>query len=262
MTITTVNSGAAATAPAAPAENAPAAAPAAPVATSLDDATPAPAAAPAAPPAVPGAAEAVEYEPTGNAGLDVALNYLGKLGISATDPAMAAAEKGDFSILRAKLASMGDKAPGWEQMLKLGEESFAGIKAGRDAEAAKTTDAILSVFGEDKEVAGRDWAKVRDWAKANAEPAERTAVNAALAAGGIAAKAMASYLKGLYLTSPDAQRDPAPTSKVGGRAATGTDALSPRAYAAEVQALRGRIGTVEGTAEYATLQARRAAWRG
>ena len=235
-----------------------------PVATTIDDPTAAPAAAPAAPAADAGKpGEAVTYEPTGDPGLDLALDFIGKLGIAPTDPAMVAAEAGDFALQKAKLALMGDKAKGWETVTALGEQSFKNLQANRQAETAKTQDAILSVFGEDKAAAATEWAKVRDWAKTNAEPHERAAVNAALAAGGIAAKAMASYLNGLYRKHPSAVIEPTTVTKIGGAASSDSGALSPAQYKEAVNILRGKLGgRLDGSPEYKALQARRMAYRG
>src|SRR6185369_10168321 len=199
-------------APAAAAPAAPAPAPA-PVATSIDDAPAAPAAAPiasetqpepAAAPAAPGKVEPVSYEPTGDAGLDLALNFIGQRGIGLDHPAMKAAEQGDFALLKATLAQLGDKAVGWEHVIAAGEAAYAKTVESRKAEATAAQDAILSAFGTDRDAAAKEWGKVSEWAKANAEPAEKAAVNAALKAGGIAAKAMAAYLHTLYKATPGA----------------------------------------------------------
>lgn len=268
MTVTT-------TAPS-PATQAPAAAPAASppagaagtttppaVTTSLDD--PAAATAPAASADAPTAqGSPISYEKTGDPGMDLALGFLGKLGLGPEDPAMAAAGNGDFALLKAKLALMGDKAQGWEAVIALGEQSFKTLQANQQAAAQKTQDAILSVFGEDKDAAAKQWAAVREWAKANAEPEERAAVNAALAAGGIAAKAMAAYLQGLYQKHPSAVIEPTTVTKVGGSAASNNSgALSPSAYKDAVAALWAKLGSGMNTSpEYKALQARRLAYRG
>ena len=47
------------------------------------------------------------YDATGDAGLDYALNFVGKLGYGDTHPAIMAAQKGDFSLIRAELATKG-----------------------------------------------------------------------------------------------------------------------------------------------------------
>lgn len=242
---------------------APAPAPAPVVETSLDAAAaPAPVAESASPAPAPAAGAAVNYEPTGDAGLDFALGFLGRLGYSPEAPAMKAAEAGNFALLRAELALLGDKAQGWEQVVALGEQSFKSMQASRVAAEQKTQDAILSAFGQDKDEAAKQWAEVREWAKANAEPEERAAVNAALQAGGIAAKAMAAYLNGLYRAHPSAVIEPATVTRVGGNSGNDSAALSPTAYREAVLALRGKLGQgMDSSPEYKALQARRLAYR-
>lgn len=276
MTVTTTAPSPATTGAPAPApEAAPATAPSneaapapAPVPASLDDA-PAPdqPVGEVTPPAdgenAPAAGEAISYEPTGNPGMDLALDFLGKLGFGPEDPAMAAAGKGDFGLLKAKLAVMGEKAQGWEAVLAVGEQSLKSINEARAAAEQKTQDAILSVFGEDRAAAAKQWEAVRAWAKENAEPDERDAVNSALAAGGIAAKAMAAYLNGLYSKHPSAVIEPATVTTVGGSGENTSGALSPAQYRVEIASLRAKLGQgMDGSPEYKALQARRLAYRG
>lgn len=267
MTITTTAPAPAVAAPAqapapAPAPAAPAQAPAAPPNISQGAAPPAaaPAVAASSEPAKPGGE--VTFDPTGDAGLDMALGFVGRLGIGPQDPALIAAEGGDFAMLKAKLALMGDKAKGWEQIVALGEQGLKTLQAKHQEAVQKTTDAILSVFGEDKTVAAQQWGKVREWAAKTAEPHEREQVNAALAAGGIAAKAMAAYLDGLYRKHPGAEINPAQVTAMATNTASAGYALTPAQYKAEVQALRGKLGNgMEGSPEYRALQARRLAYR-
>jgi hypothetical protein len=281
MTVTTTAPAPAAAAAPAPAPvEAPAPAPAAapaPVATDISAepaAAPAPIAAPvaeapAAEPAPKGEPVAVAYEPTGDAGLDLALGFLGKLGFAPDSPAMKQAESGDFSLLRAELALLGDKAKGYEQVLAAGEQGYKAIRDQQATAAQKTQDNILAAFGfkaEDpasRQAAAAKWEQVREWAKTNAEPHERAAVNAALAAGGIAAKAMAAYLGQLHDGHPSTVIEPGTVTAVGGKGASANGALSPKEYVAEVAKLRAVKGYgMDGSPEYKQLQARRAMWRG
>ncbi|MFN9504294.1 MAG: hypothetical protein ACK57J_07040 [Rubrivivax sp.] len=254
----------AAPAPAAPA--APAPAPAASPAPAPVPAAPAPApAAPAPAPAAPASAPAAQvvFEPTGDAKLDLALSFVAKLGIDGEHPGIKAAEAGDFSILKATLAGLGQQAAGWEQYMALGEEAVGARKAAAEAKAKADKAAIVSAVGSEEA-----WNTVQAWATANAEPAEREAVNAALAAGGIAAKAMALYLKQLHdgaagtTVVPQSAVNPAATT--GGASGPGSNGpLSPREYAAAVAELNMQLrGRIDGSPQYAALQARRAAWRG
>ena len=96
--------GAPAVPPQAPAQGqtgAPAVPPAPPPADVLLDAPP--------PPVTPNPDTTQEftYDPTGDAGLDYALNLVGKLGYGDAHPAVIAAQKGDISLIRAELATKG-----------------------------------------------------------------------------------------------------------------------------------------------------------
>lgn len=215
------------------------------------------------PAAEPGA---VTYEPTGNPKLDISLSFLAKVGIKADSPEMKAAEAGDFSILKATLATMGDKARGWEANVALGESAYQDVMTATATRRAADQKAVLEVVG------GEDnWKAVKTFAaQATADsPAERAQVNAALNAGGVAAKAMAAYLHSLYMKHSDTQTPAA--AVIPGAAATPPSAtntsnapLSPREYTNEVQklsvALRNK-GGIDNSPQYAALKARRSAWR-
>ncbi len=249
------------TAPAAPAA-APAAATPAPASAPLDinpAAAPAPAT-PAAPtvPATPaaGAPAPVEYEPTGNPGFDLFLGFIGKSGYGPEHPAVVAAESGDFSLLKAELALKGEK--GWEQVVALGEREVASKAEANKAKVAADTAAIEAAVG-----GAEQWAAIQSWAAQNAEPAERAAVNQALAAGGIAAKAMAMYLDQLYQGTNPPKVGKSAVKPDASSSAPSTTALSPTQYAAEVAKLSKQLrGRVEGSPEYAALQARALRYRG
>ena len=211
-------------------------------------------------PAPAGAVQAVSYENTGDVGLDMALSFVGKLGIGPGSPEMQAAETGNFNLLKAKLASLGAAAQGWEQYVALGEASW---KTASDAQKAKVeaTDKIVH------EAAGgaENWKAVQAWIAEKGEPSERAAINAALDAGGIAAKAVAMYLTHVHSLTAGGSAH-AEVFAGGQQQRNGGDAssqaLSPRAYVAEVQKLRVKLGgRMDGSSEYASLQKRAAAWR-
>jgi len=211
---------------------------------------------PPAPPALPAApaeqaGKTITYEPTGDMALDMALSFIGKAGYGPDHPAVKAATKGDFGLLKAELATKDVK--GWEAHIALGERAFADMNAKDQAKAAADRAAIFGVVGgEDK------WAAIQTWATANADgPGEKESVNAALAAGGVQAKAMALYLSQLYDKATGVVVNPASVAAPGaaGKPAS-SGLLDARAYALEVAALRRRIGPIDGTPEYAALQAR------
>jgi len=202
----------------------------------------------------------VSYEPTGDVGLDMALEFVGKAGIGIDHPAMKAAQEGDFSILKATLASKG--VAGWEQFVALGEAAYARTQAAAKEASAKIVAIVHEVAG------GADkWAEVQKWAAANATPEERTQINALLNQGGLATKGAVQYLVGAYNRAANVDAtpvDPLALAGRGGGAPTGDAApLSPRAYSDAVAQLNARLGgRLEGSPEYAKLQARRQAYRG
>lgn len=207
----------------------------------------------------------VTYDPTGNAKLDMSLNFLGKLGIEPTHPGMVAAATGDFSILKAHLATLGAAAQGWEANVALGESAIQEQTAATTARRATDQKAVLEAVGGEAR-----WAQIKDFVgKATADsPDERTAINAALAAGGLGARAMAVYLDQVFQKASPTQ-EPAPVTNGVPAASTApatTYALSPRQYTAEVSKLNSKfrssgMGSIDGSREYQELQARRHAWR-
>src|SRR5690606_29641493 len=68
----------------------------------------------------------IEFEATGDPGLDYALSFIARAGIDDQHPAFIAAANGDFGLLKATLAEKG--LPGWEQAIALGEKAYQGIK--------------------------------------------------------------------------------------------------------------------------------------
>jgi hypothetical protein len=189
----------------------------------------------------------------------MALDFIGKRGIGPDHPAMVAAGKGDFGPLKAHLAGLGDKATGYEQFIALGEKAYqdeaASTKTKQEADRKVITEAV---GGEES------WTQIQQWATANAEPSEKAAVNAALAAGGVQAKAMALYLSDCYAKATGTVINPTEAANGSrGNQAPSNGALSPRDYTAAVRELRNQIGdNLDGSPEYARLQARRAAWQG
>jgi hypothetical protein len=202
----------------------------------------------------------VAYEPSGHSGLDMALAFVGKLGFGPDHPAMVAAGQGDFSMLKAALSTFGDKAVGWEAHVELGATGFAALKTERDAQVAKDREGILNVVG------GEDsWKAIQSWASANAEPQEKAAVNAALAAGGIGAKAMAHYLATQYARANGTTLEPGAVAPGAANAALANSSgpLSPAEYKAATKQLQGKIGSgsMDSHPEYIKLNNRRRAWR-
>lgn len=202
------------------------------------------------------------YGETGDPALDVALDFIGKLGIGPQDPAVVAATNGKFELLEAKLEVLGDKAKGYERIVALAKGAYE-----RSQEAAKaTTTAIQSAVTKVATDGGVEWAAVQKWASANADPAEKQAINAMLTADAVQARAAASLLVDAYRQSGGATITPANAVNTNAAPANTTvtnGALSPRDYAREVEKLSAQIGPwrLDSSPEYAALKARAAAYR-
>ena len=198
--------------------------------------------------------EVVAFEPTGDVGLDMALEFLGKQGFGVEHPAMVAAGNGDFTIIEALLAQKG--VQGWDKMVALGKAGLERIAGNQKAETAKTLDIVTKAVG-----GAEEWSAIQTWAKANATDEERAAINSQLNAGGLSAKMAATYLADLYgrannvnITPPDGT-----TFKGDGPKLT-SGPLTAAAYTAAVNELHRKLGgRMEGSPEYAALGQRRLA---
>ena len=255
-------------APVAPAATPPATPPAAPPAGQppagvATPATPAPGVllgdpAAAQPPAPnPDTSNEFSYDPTGDAGLDYALNFVGKLGYGDTHPAIIAAQKGDFSLIRAELATKG--VAGSDAVLALAEQAYTRFAA----EDAKKSEELAG-FAAQAAGSAENWAVVRAWAAQEATPQEKAQVNAALAQGGLVAQGVISQLVNLYQQKHTLPKDAADVAKPGeaGTAALSNEPMTAKAYAQAVEALRQKLGNrTEGSTEYAALQSQRLAAR-
>lgn len=204
---------------------------------------------------------AAKFEKTGDVAMDIALEFFGKAGLKPTDPEVLAAQAGDFSLLKAKLAAL--NKPGWAEHVALAEGSFAAKANAAKETATKVTDAVYGVMGGEAQ-----WKEVQAWARQHATPEEAAEVNAMFKAGPLQAKAAAVYLKTQFEAAGNR------ASKVGEQAAGDTrgaapasaagNALSPREFAAAVADLvreRGsRAVDGAGSPEYRALVARRKAY--
>jgi hypothetical protein len=203
---------------------------------------------------------AIEYEPTGDVGLDMALNFVGKAGIDANHPAMLAAKDGDFSILKATLAAKG--VQGWEQFVALGEVAYTRTAAEAEKKATAGREAVYKEAGGEE-----NWSAIKAWAGTNATAEEKAEINALLNQGGLAARGAVQYLAGAYARANNVEvnpRDALANAAAGRGAQTATAGpLSSREYATAVQALNNKLGgRLEGSKEYADLQRRRSLHRG
>ena len=197
------------------------------------------------------------YDPTGDAGLDYALNFVGKLGYGDTHPAIIAAQKGDFSLIRAELATKG--VAGSDAVLALAEQAYTRFAA----EDAKKSEELAG-FAAQAAGSAENWAVVRAWAAQEATPQEKAQVNAALSQGGLVAQGVINQLVTLYQQKHTLPKDAADVAKPGaaGTAAPSNEPMTAKAYAQAVEALRQKLGNrTEDSREYAALQSQRLAAR-
>lgn len=217
-------------------------------------------AAPAPVPPVPEAPPAPQPLPpipekTGDAALDLALAYVVSKGIQRDDPAVQlAAETGDFTALKAKLAAAG--ATDADPYMDAAKSAYARFKAKADAATAEITQSAEKASAS----VGATWDKVREWAGKEASAEQKAQINDALAAGGVTAKATLQWLANAYAKA----NPPSGKAAVSGDAVpTGASqgGLTARQYAAEVEKLYASTGfkDVAGTPAYRALQQRRQA---
>lgn len=205
----------------------------------------------------PDTSQEFSYDPTGDAGLDYALNFIGKLGYGDAHPAVKAAQSGDFSLLRAELATKG--VAGSDAVLALAEQAYTRFAA-EDAKKAEE----LAGFAAQAAGSADNWAVVRAWAAQEATPQEKAQVNAALSQGGLVAQGVISQLVALYQQRHTLPKDAADVAKPGavGTAAPSNEPMTAKAYAQAVEALRQKLGNrTEDSPEYAALQSQRLAAR-
>jgi hypothetical protein len=198
-------------------------------------------------------AGAVVYDPTGDAGIDMALGFIGGLGIEGTDPAMVAAANGDFSFIKAKLATMGDAAKGWEQHVALAEQGFARQLATFKETTEKSLAACHTVAG------GADqWKLIEKWAGENADPEEKAALSAMFDQGPVQARLAATAMRSAYEQAKGTTIAPAnPASTASGAPPAAQTQLTRANYHKEVDALYRTMGNaMDGSTEYADLKRR------
>lgn len=201
----------------------------------------------------------VSFAPTGDPGLDMALGFVGRLGFGEDHQAVKAAFEGDFSLIKAELASKGDKAQGWEQYIALAEKAYATSVADKEQTAKATRLVMNDVFGGEENTIA-----VLDWARANAEPHEREELNSMINAGGIQARAASMWLNAAYGKSTGTVREPSnPAKQQSVVKQSNGQALSSADFSKEVATLVSTMGPrFSTTPEYASLVARRKAYRG
>lgn len=210
-------------------------------------------------PAEPVADTGFSYQQTGDPGLDIALEFIGKAGFGIDHPAVVEAIDGKFDKLEAHLAALGDKATGYERMLQLAKGAYERNSAETATKQTAITSAVHEVAG-----GAEQWSAIKTWAVANADPGEKAEINAMLSAGPMQARAAALLLSNLHRNAGGTTVNPAnPVNLNAAPAPTGNGALSKADYPEAVRELRSRLGSgMDSSPEYAALQARRSAWRG
>ena len=206
----------------------------------------------------PSTGDAYSYEPTGDAGLDYALAFVGNLGYGDSHPAILAAQQGDFSLIKVELATKG--VQGAEAVVALAEAAY-----GKNAAKAQASAQELNTFAHTAAGGADNWAAINAWASANADPEEKADLNEALAKGGVAAKRAIKYIVDGYRAQHTLPKEPAAVAKPG--AATSASAsrgpLSAKAYVDAVLEIqrnaRGR--DISDHPDYIRLQAERLAAR-
>lgn len=218
--------------------------------------TPAPAADVPAPDA--DAVTPYEYEPIpDDPGLTMALQFVGKLGLTPDSPELKAAMEGDFNFIKAKLASMGAKAQGFEHYIALAEKSFANHVTAHGAKVAAAETAIHAAVGGPEQ-----WQTIQAWASANADDGEKEQINAMLNAGGFQARAAAAMLHSMHSNAVGTVVNPAnaaPGAASSGAPASGSP-LTAAEYANEVSKLVRQYGArgAQSAPEMKVLDQRRA----
>lgn len=194
----------------------------------------------------------VSFTPTGNIGMDLALEFFGKLGFKLEDAELDQAGKGNFSYLEAKLATMGDKAAGADKYIQLAKTAVAEIQAKQSAAIEARRTAVYDVVG------GKEtWEAIAEFAKANAEPDELKDIRSALSAGGTTAKLMAQHLLSLYQAS-NPERKAQKVTEQPAATAGASSALTLTGYKKELNELISKVGVtrLQDSPEYAALRQR------
>lgn len=203
---------------------------------------------------------AVSYQPTGDAGLDLALDYIGNLGLGPDHPAVVAAADGAFEKLEATLEAMGDKAKNSDKYVALAKAAYQ-----RTADQTAATEAAVKATVVEVAGGSEQWEAIKKWSGQNADPDEKAAINEMLKSGPVQARAAAALLLNAYNSASGTVVTPKSVVKddTVPNTPTTNGALSPQDYQAEVRKLRGQMGfRMEGSEEYKALQSRRLAFQG
>lgn len=218
---------------------------------------------PPAPPKVdlPDPNTVVEYDPTGDATLDLVLAYVGDRGFGPERAEVKAAMQGDFEPLAKSLAALGDKAKGYQKVIVAAKAAHSQHVDGQKKLEADNLAAVTKAVG-----GAAQWNAIRAFAMENADAKEKQQINAAFKAGGVAAVAMAKQLAEIFEASGQSKKAPASALKPDAERSATTDsnkALSPTEYKAEIRRLTAKYGSrTQYTPEYEAANAARRRFRG
>lgn len=170
-------------------------------------------------------------------GLNYALNFLASNGFNSSSPSVLKALEGDFSLLKAELASKG--VQGWEQAISLAEQSYERHVAEMEGVAEQVGGIVTQVA----EQFGVDWEQAAAHVGSTAKPEEREALNSLLTDPATAHIA-ASYIATAFINGGDVEI--APQAKAVGdgstRPTTAGGTLSRQEYTQELAKLRKTLG--------------------
>lgn len=229
-------------------------------AVTVDKQEPAPAKGGKAEPEKVESAEPIVYEPTGDAKLDVALNFFGRAGLDAEHPAIQAAVNGDFALLAAYLEEK--NIPGWQSHIKLAEEAHEKFAEERQAGETKIVEAVTGAL-EKAGYSNEQWAEAIEWTRANAEPSELAEINEMLSKP-FSAKIAVAYLTGLHREASGVEYAPAKgavkeeAGAKAGRIVPETSPITRAQFAQEAEKLSKKYGgsAYMNSPEYAALRKR------
>lgn len=201
----------------------------------------------------------VKFEMTNDPGMNLALNWISKLGYSPDNELVKLAFDGDFSALRADLAGRTD-SQGYSEYLSIAENFY---KRNFESEVEKLVQKEKKIF----EIAGGEeaWGEIRAWVKGNSTQEEVDVYNQMIDHSPLQAAIVTEYLSNKFRSESNADFEP--VSKVVTNTATNSNgtkyALSPQDYQREINELSKRIGShnVDRSPEYAELRKRRSAYR-
>lgn len=206
------------------------------------------------------------YEATGNDMLDIALDYVGKLGFGPTHPAMKAAGEGNWLLLEAEIAKLGDKAKGGDKFIAIAQKAIADEQTQATEHATKTRALCVSTFGGTEE----QFDGMMKWMTTQANEGkitkeERDDLNRMLARGGFQAQTATQAIAAVYAKAGGVTITPAKTS---GEAAAVNGAdngerFTSKSWAALNREMRAKYGAnFEQRPEYKAAEQRARAQAG